>query len=48
MVEAGGFNPNQRLSCFQSRQFLHTDLNHLRTARAERASNVPLGTFIHD
>jgi hypothetical protein len=48
MVEAGRFNPNQRFARFRMRQFLHSDLNHLGTACAERASNTPLYMFVHD
>jgi hypothetical protein len=42
MIESGRFNTNEGLARFRRRQLLRTDLNHLRTARAECASNVPL------
>jgi hypothetical protein len=48
MVEAGSFDSNQRLTCSQRRQLLHSDLNHLRTAGAERPGNPALSTLIHD
>jgi hypothetical protein len=31
MVEAGGFDSNQSLACFQRWQFLYADLNYFRT-----------------
>jgi hypothetical protein len=48
MVQADAFNSNQRLACSQRRQVLHTDLNHLRAAGAERPGNPPLSRLIHD
>jgi hypothetical protein len=48
MVEAGGFDSNQRLACSQRRKFLHTDLNHLRTADPERPGNPALSRLTHD
>jgi hypothetical protein len=48
MVEAGGFDSNQSLACSQRRQFLHTDLNHLWTADAERPGYQALSRLIHD
>ena len=48
MVEARDFDSNQRLACSQRRQFLHTNLNHLRTADAERPGNQALSRLIHD
>jgi hypothetical protein len=48
MVEAGGFDSNERLAGSQRRQFLQTDLNHLRAAGAERPGNPALSRLIHD
>jgi hypothetical protein len=48
MVEAGGFDSNQSLAWFQRRQFLHADLNHIRTADPERPGNQALSRLIHD
>jgi hypothetical protein len=48
MVEAGGFDSNQSLARSQGRQFLHSDLNHLRTADTERPGNQALSRFTHD
>jgi hypothetical protein len=48
MVEAGGFDSNERLACSQRRQFLQTDLNNLRTTGAERPGNPALRRLIHD
>jgi hypothetical protein len=48
MIEAGGFDFHQRLACTWRRQFLHSDLNDLRTAGAERPGNAALSWLIHD
>ena len=48
MVEASGFDSDQCLACAQRRQFLHTDVNHLRTAGAERPGNPAFSRLIHD
>jgi hypothetical protein len=48
MVEAGGFDSNECLACLQRRQFLQTDLDHLRTAGPECPGNPTLSRLIHD
>jgi hypothetical protein len=47
MVEADGLDSNQSLARSQRRQFLLTDLNHLRTAGTERPGNQALSRLIH-
>jgi len=47
VIEAGGLDPDQSVAHFQRSQFLDTDLNDLRTAGAERASDTPLSTGSH-
>jgi hypothetical protein len=48
MVEASGFDSNQRLACSQRRQVLHIDFNHLRPAGAKRSGDQALIRLIHD
>jgi hypothetical protein len=47
VVQASGLDAHQHLAGFQRGQFFIADLNHLRTAGAERASDPPLSNQAH-
>jgi hypothetical protein len=47
VIEAGGLDPDQSLAHFQRSQFLVANLNDVRTAGTERASDTPQSTWAH-
>jgi hypothetical protein len=47
VVKASGLDAHEHLAGFQRGQFLNADLNNLRTASAERASDPPLSNWAH-
>jgi hypothetical protein len=48
MVEADGFDSNQRIAWSQWRQLLYTDIDHFRSAATVSPGHPALNRLIHD
>jgi hypothetical protein len=47
VIEPSGLDPDEHLACLQRSHFLDANLNDLRPAGAERASNPPMSNRVH-